>query len=222
MNSGRPYHHGKLKQTLVDAAIALVAEVGTSGFTLREVARRAGVSHNAPYRHFRDKSDLLAAVAVQGYQLLTTSLKRSAAQGTDAGEQLRFCGRGYLNFALRWPQHFQVMFDLPSHRETHLAYHAAGKEAFDTLLRHITQCQITGLLPEGNPEPMALAAWSLVHGIAKLANSGQLPLSRSAIPVFTDQVSSILFAGYVAARERSVTQPANKGKKRPSQVKNGD
>jgi AcrR family transcriptional regulator len=75
-----PYHHGTLKQTLVDAAIALVAEVGTHGFTLREVARRAGVSHNAPYRHYRDKDDLLAVVAMQGFERLTAAMRRSAAR----------------------------------------------------------------------------------------------------------------------------------------------
>jgi AcrR family transcriptional regulator len=196
MHSGRPYHHGKLKQALVDAAIALVAEVGTHGFTLREVARRAGVSHNAPYRHFRDRSEVLAVVALQGFQRLTASMKRSAAQGSDPGEQLRFCGRGYVNFALRWPEHFVIMFDLPSNSGANPEYQAAGQEAFDTLLGHIVQCQESGILPAGDPQPLALAAWSVVHGIAKLAISRQLPLNRAVIPAFTDQVTSTLLSGF--------------------------
>jgi AcrR family transcriptional regulator len=207
MDSGHPYHHGKLKQALVDAAIVLVAEVGTQGFTLREVARRAGVSHNAPYRHFRDRSELLAAVAMQGFQRLTASMKRSAAHGTDAGEQLRFCGRGYVKFALRWPEHFAVMFDLPSRRESHPEYQAAGQEAFDTLLGYIVRCQEVGILPSGDAQPLALACWSLVHGIAKLAVSHQLPLNRAAIPGFTDQVTSLQLAGFSSSREGTPSKP---------------
>lgn len=207
MQSGRPYHHGKLKNALVDAAIALIAEVGTHGFTLREVARRAGVSHNAPYRHFRDRSELLEVVAMQGFQRLTASMKRSAAQGSDPGEQLRFCGRGYVKFALRWPEHFVVMFDLPSRRQSHPEYQAAGQEAFDTLLGYIVRCQEAGILPSGDTQALALACWSLVHGIAKLAISLQLPLNRAAIPGFTDQVTSLLLAGFNSSRESRPSKP---------------
>ncbi len=91
MQPVRPYHHGKLKQELVDAAIALIAEVGPTGFTLREVARRAGVSHNAPYRHYRDRDELLAVVAMQGFERLTAAMQRSAARGSDPLERLRLC-----------------------------------------------------------------------------------------------------------------------------------
>jgi AcrR family transcriptional regulator len=200
MQPGRPYHHGNLKQALIDAAIDLIAEVGPHGFTLREVARRAGVSHNAPYRHFRDRAELLAIVAMQGFYRLTASMKRSAAQGNDAGERLRFSGRGYVNFALRWPQHFMVMFDLPSDRDRQPDYQAAAQEAFDTLLGYIEECQKAGLLPEGDPRPLALAAWSTVHGIARLAVSSHLPLGKAAVPDFTDQVTKILLSGYSSSR----------------------
>src|SRR5580700_9985299 len=75
MSAERSYHHGNLKEVLLDAALALISEVGPQAFTLREVARRAGVSHNAPYRHFRDKDELLAVVAVQGFERLTAAMK---------------------------------------------------------------------------------------------------------------------------------------------------
>src|ERR1700683_912631 len=159
--SDRPYHHGALKQTLVDAAIALIAEVGTHVFTLREVARRAGVSHNAPYRHYRDRDELLAVVAMQGFERLTAAMRRSAAHGSETIERLRLCGRGYVDFALRWPQHFLVMFDLPSSREKYPEYAAAGQEAFDTLLTFIVACQEAGDLPPEDPEVLALTAGSL-------------------------------------------------------------
>src|SRR3981081_3161087 len=81
---GKPYHHGNLREVLLDAAIRLISEVGPAGFTLREVARRAGVSHNAPYRHFRDRDDLMATVATQGFQELTQVMLR-AAGGAPSG-----------------------------------------------------------------------------------------------------------------------------------------
>src|SRR5271163_3285812 len=79
MPRSKPYHHGNLRESLVAAAIQLIAEVGPAGFNLREVARRAGVSHNAPYRHFRDKGELLAEVAAEGFRELNAALLEGAA-----------------------------------------------------------------------------------------------------------------------------------------------
>jgi AcrR family transcriptional regulator len=159
MKADRPYHHGQLKDALFHAALALISEVGPQAFTLREVARRAGVSHNAPYRHFRDKDELLALVAVQGFERLTAAMKRSAARGSAAEERFRLCGRGYVGFALRWPQHFLVMFDLPFSRDKYPEYAKAGDEAFATLLALIVECQETGVLARGDPKPLAFMAW---------------------------------------------------------------
>jgi len=82
----RPYHHGNLRVALLDAAIHLIAEVGPAGFNLREVARRAGVSHNAPYRHFRNRDDLMAAVAEQGFRELTQAMLLGAGSHAPARE----------------------------------------------------------------------------------------------------------------------------------------
>jgi AcrR family transcriptional regulator len=206
----RPYHHGALKQTLVDAAIALVAEVGTHGFTLREVARRAGVSHNAPYRHYRDRDELLAVVAMQGFERLTAAMRRSAARGSGTIEGLRLCGRGYVDFALRWPQHYLVMFDLPSSREKYPEYAAAGQEAFDTLLSFIVACQEANDLPSEDPKLLAFTAWSLMHGIAKLAISRHLPFGRAAARDFADKAAKILLSGMrLACHEEKVAGEKN-------------
>src|SRR5579863_1170193 len=104
----RPYHHGNLREALLQGAVRVIAELGPSAFTLREAARRAGVSHNAPYRHFRDREDLLAAVSTDGFDRLARAL---AAAGPKAGplDRLRLSGVAYVNFALRWPQHFAAM-----------------------------------------------------------------------------------------------------------------
>jgi AcrR family transcriptional regulator len=113
MTAPQPYHRANLRKTLLDAAVALIGEVGPRAFTLREVARRAGVSHNAPYRHFAGKDELLVAVAEEGFDRLTAVMQKTLARGKSPRERLQLCGCGYVSFALRWPQHFLVMFDLP-------------------------------------------------------------------------------------------------------------
>ena len=101
MRPRKPYHHGHLEETLLETAIQLIGEVGPAGFTLREVARRAGVSHNAPYRHFADREKLLAAVAAQGFRELTQAM-RDATQGqAEPLDRLKVAGLAYIEFALR-------------------------------------------------------------------------------------------------------------------------
>jgi AcrR family transcriptional regulator len=192
----RRYHHGNLKETLIESALGLIAELGPAGFTLREVARRAGVSHNAPYRHFHDRQDLLAAAAEEGFDRLTESMKEALVADASPLDQLRQAGRGYVAFALRWPQHFAVMFDTPLPYKEYPALAAAGSRAFDVLLGLVRTCQVAGVLQDGDPDRFALLAWSLVHGVAKLAIGGQLPISsKQAVLDFCDFATSSLAAG---------------------------
>jgi len=193
MSVKRSYHHGNLRKALLDAGVGLIGEVGPKGFTIREVARRAGVSHNAPYRHFRDKDQLLEAIAVEGFERLTAAMKKRSVAGATAAERLRLCGCGYVDFALHWPQHFLVMFDLPSRG---LPKHdTVGENAFQTLLGFIIESQKEGVLPEGDPHPLALMAWSMVHGIAKLAISGNLPYTSKQVLDFTQCASEAFVSG---------------------------
>jgi AcrR family transcriptional regulator len=191
----QPYHHVNLRQTLLDAAVALIGEVGPRAFTLREVARRAGVSHNAPYRHFAGRDELLATVAAEGFDRLTAVMQKTMAKGKSARERLELCGCGYVDFALRWPQHFLVMFDLPRELYACEEANAAGEKAFGVLLGCITGAQQSADLPAGDPLPLAWTAWSLVHGIAKLAISGNLPLSAKATIEFTRRATQSIFGG---------------------------
>jgi AcrR family transcriptional regulator len=176
----RPYHHGNLRETLLQGAIRVIAEVGPAAFTLREVARRAGVSHNAPYRHFRDKDALLAAVAAQGFRELTLAMREPAQRPSKALEKLKQSGLAYVSFALRRPEHFTVMFDAPVSAGKDPEYTQASQEAFNTLVNYIRNCQEEGQLPAGNTMERALYAWSLVHGIAKLAVAGRFPFRTKA------------------------------------------
>jgi AcrR family transcriptional regulator len=200
MPSAKPYHHGNLRAVLLESAVALIGELGPKGFTLREVARRAGVSHSAPYRHFASKDELLQAVAEEGFQRLSESMEEAIEDGATAMERLQLSGSGYVEFALRWPNHFAVLFDLPRVLPgCGDAKNPAGLGAFGVLIRCIEAAQAEGSLPAGDPLPVALTAWSLVHGIAKLAVSGTLPMSPEQTLGFTRMATERLTAGLQAA-----------------------
>lgn len=189
MPRSKPYHHGNLRESLLEAAIQLIAEVGPAGFNLREAARRAGVSHNAPYRHFRDKGELLATIAAQGFQELNEVMVEGAATESTPIGRLKRAGYAYVAFALRRPEHFAAMFEAPG-SETDPACREAGEQAFATLVGFIALCQQEGQLPAGGAEYRALLAWSLVHGIAKLAGARRLPF-RSQDEILQFAVSAI-------------------------------
>ncbi len=180
MRRPKPYHHGHLREVLLQAAIELIAEVGPAAFTLREVARRAGVSHNAPYRHFPDRDDLLAAVAAQGFRELNDAMLDAVRGKRNSLTRLKHAGLAYVEFALRRPEHFTVMFDAAvSEHQTPDSAEAAG-QAFKTLLSLVKASQDEGRLPSGDLRRLALLAWTMVHGIAKLATAKRLPYESTA------------------------------------------
>jgi len=179
MSAKKPYHHGNLKQALLDAALEIVRSTGSEEFTLREVARRAGVSHNAPYRHFKDKAELLAAVATEGYNYLTGSMTKAMRSGKTTSERFAKVGEGFLRFALRYPDHFNLIFDAPRRYEC-LETNEAGERAFGTLVTGIEQCQAEGILRQGNSRMLGLMYLSIAIGNAKLANTNRLPFSETS------------------------------------------
>lgn len=189
MSKRTSYHHGNLRDALLKAAIRLIAEVGPTAFTLREVARRAGVSHNAPYRHFRNKEDLTSAVAIEGFHELTSFMLDAAKQQSSPLDRLKHAGLAYITFALRRPEHFTVMFEAPLSRQKNPATDEAAKQSFSTLVGFIEACQQEKHLPSGDPLALALLAWTMVHGIAKLAITGRLPFrSKTEILRFAASV----------------------------------
>jgi len=193
MKTSPPYHRVNLRKTLLDAAVALIGEVGPRAFTLREVARRAGVSHNAPYRHFAGKDELLRAVATEGFERLAASMEKALGPGRTAAERLQLCGCGYVEFALKWPQHLLVMFDMPPvDTEQCKPDQEAGGPAFQVLMDCILAAQEAGDLPAGDPMPEALMSWALVHGIAKLATGGNLPLTAEATVEFARSAAAMM------------------------------
>ncbi len=202
----RPYHHGNLKPALLRAAVELIAEVGPAAFTLREVARRAGISHNAPYRHFREKEELLAAVAAEGFEHLAQALGRPgkttcARDPNPALRHFQASGLAYVRFALRSPEHLLVMFDWTLALDRYPELSAAAQRAFSVLVGLVEAAQREGSLPAGDPLALACIAWSLVHGVAKLAIARRLPFqSESAILRFASLAIKALYDGMATRR----------------------
>jgi len=170
----RGYHHGNLRQALVEAALALVEERGIPEFTLREVARRVGVTHAAPQRHFEDRAALVAAVAEEGFRKLRAHLEAGMADARDPATRLHALGVGYVQFAVRNPAHFRVMFSAElADKSRYPALLAASRAVHDFLVRCIADGQEQGFFVEGDPLELAFAAWSLVHGLAVLLIDGR-------------------------------------------------
>ena len=172
----RPYHHGDLKNALLDTALKQIAEHGAQTLSLREVARAAGVTHGAAYRHFRNKESLLACIAEQGFRQLSATMRAAAqAAAPDSLDMLRATGMGYLDFATSHASHLQVMFGglIKSH-EPYPGLLEASQAAYQDLQGAVRRGIQSGRLAAPSEQVAAVAAWSLVHGLALLAASGQL------------------------------------------------
>jgi AcrR family transcriptional regulator len=175
-----PYHHGDLRRALVDAALALVTEEQNWGFSLREVARRAGVSHNAPYKHFADKRDLLAAVAAAGFEAVRARLATAVAETRSADAALAAIGVAYVRFGLANPAHYRLMFG-PTLTTGEGGLPAAAAEAAAGAKAVLQEAVLRGAqagyftpspASQAELDQAALAAWSLVHGLTMLAIDG--------------------------------------------------
>ncbi|WP_433199302.1 TetR/AcrR family transcriptional regulator [Nocardia sp. CA-107356] len=158
------YHHGALRQALIDGAREILAEQGYERFSLNEVARRVGVSTAAPYRHFAGKEELLTAVAEQGYELLRQDFERVATATPEIRARLLRLGGAYVRFGLEHPDLFATMF------RSRPGSGPIGLETFEILLNAVVRAQQSGVLSSRpSPELMARSIWSALHGITVLS-----------------------------------------------------
>jgi AcrR family transcriptional regulator len=184
----RGYHHGNLKEALVRAALELIAEKGPAGFTFAEAARWAGVSPAAPYRHFRDRDDLLSDVARRGFAAFEKALREAWDDGRpEPFKAFERLGRAYLDFARREPAYYSAMFEagIPLDRDPGLR--EAGDRAF-AVLRTAAE-QLVAQAPPGSKPPalmVALHVWSMAHGIASLFGRGDS--ARRALPMSAEEL----------------------------------
>jgi len=170
------YHHGDLRPALMEAVAAAIRERGPGPVSLREVARRAGVSQGAPAHHFGTSAGLLTAFATAGYSGLAETILASIAESAppDGPRVLEAIGRGYVRFALANPEQFSIMFRLDLLDAADAEFVAASEAAYGLLVSTIVRCGEEGWLGGAEPEVVAVAAWSLVHGLATLWLSGRL------------------------------------------------
>lgn len=181
-----PYHHGDLRRALLDTALEAVAEQGPAAISLRDVARRAGVSHAAPTHHFRDKTGLLTALAAEGWSLLADALQEAAADGGDFGE----LGVAYVVFATSHSAHFAVMRAPGLARADDPGLEAAMGRARALLHSGVRRFEAGSTRDTGTT---ALAAWSLVHGLAALILEGAIPMKpETDVAELAEAVTALL------------------------------
>lgn len=171
----RPYHHGDLPAVLLRAAADVIEEFGVSSLSLREVARRADVSHGAPAHHFGDKSGLLTALATEGFELFERALV-GARDTAPPAAAARFAAtsRAYVLFAASHRAHFEVMFQPDLHRLSDVGLREASSKAHGVLSAGVAEAQNAGYAPDADPEALAVTAWATAHGLATLWLQGGL------------------------------------------------
>lgn len=178
------YHHGQLRGSLIEGALAIVASHGVSGLSLRDVARRLGVSHQAPYRHFPDKRALLDAIATDGFHALVAALR---APGTDRDRgdpttRLIELGCVYVKFARDHAAHYRVMFAEADSERGSPPPAEDTNSAFHVLAETIVDGQSRGVFVSAPPRELAIASFAFVHGLAMLVIDGKLgAISASSI-----------------------------------------
>ena len=166
------YHHGNLRAALLDAVGEIIAEKGIGGVSIREAARRAGVSHSAPAHHFGDKTGLITGYAERGFELFGDRLQEAADEHDEPGDKLSAIGLAYLRFSLEEPHYFELMFRSDLHDATPVLAEC-GRRAFGILRDVSAELAATDDSVE-NPELIAMSAWTGVHGMATLWRDGMI------------------------------------------------
>lgn len=189
----RGYHHGDLARSLGQAAVELIEERGIAALSLRELARRAGVSHAAPAHHFGDRAGLLTAVATEGFRRFGAALADARqAAGPNPFAQLAATGRAYVHFAARERGYFELMFRPEHLNQADPELQAASQASYQVLLDTVIAAQAAGMAPGVDPQSVALGAWASVHGLATLWLDGNL---TQHIPGVTlEQAIDMVFA----------------------------
>jgi AcrR family transcriptional regulator len=213
MKLRRPYHHGDLRQALVDAAIDLLRESGPEALTLRGAARAAGVSQAAPYRHFKDRRALVAAVADDGFRRLRLAMSEGASLSPpkrgarkrqsprDPASGLRHLAVEYVRFAHEHPAEYRVMFGAEILTDDDYAeLRASSRAVFDLLSGGIAALQERGIIRKGDPDTIAIGAWAMMHGLVMLSLDRQVTVAAKPLDELVMAVTDLLMNGMAAPR----------------------
>jgi AcrR family transcriptional regulator len=184
----RGYHHGDLREDLVRAALELIKEKGPAGFTFADAARWAGVSPAAPYRHFRDRDELLADVAKRGFALFSETLQKAWGEGKPStAEAFKRIGAAYLNFARKEPAYYAAMFEAGVNIGADPELREAAERSFNSL-RMAAEILVAKMPAKGRPPAsmVALHIWAMTHGIASLF--ARADASRRPLPMTPEEL----------------------------------
>lgn len=208
MKPRRPYHHGDLRQALVDAALDLLRESGPEALTLRGAARAAGVSQAAPYRHFKDRRALVAAVAEDGFRRLRLAMSqeptpsgsnrgsRKRQSSRDAASGLRQLAVQYVRFAHEHPAEYRVMFGTEILTDSdHAELRTSSRAVFDMLSGGIASLQERGIIRKGDPDTIAIGAWAMMHGLVMLSLDRQATVASKPLDELVMAVTELLMHG---------------------------
>lgn len=192
----QPYHHGKLREALLDRAAEFIEEAGVEGLSLRQLARDLGVSHAAPGKHFRDKQALLDALALRGFFAMNARITEAAE--TSADHRTRFVGiaRAYVSFAVTRPVLLAVMHSTKHHPDASAELRGIGEDGIRIARALIAEAQDAGALASGESETLALVCFVSLHGAAVLASSNLL--DGTSTDALVQATTDLLWAGMAA------------------------
>lgn len=206
-----PYHHGDLPAALLEAVGEIVSEKGTAGVTLREAARRAGVSHSAPAHHFGDKDGMIAAYCEQGFELMAEEVGAAFAAASVDGapptsEMISILGRAYVQFAADHPNHFNAMFRSGLDSVDEAAHDELEEHGAMTMLRTmVDELAASGFIERQQAEAVTVVLWGVAHGLATLWVDGAI--AKMFPDVTLDRLQDAAF-GEDQIAFRVVTSPA--------------
>jgi AcrR family transcriptional regulator len=214
----RAYHHGDLKNALMDTALEQISRNGVRALSLRDVARRAGVSHTASYRHFSSKESLLAAIAEQGFRRLSAAMRAAILpHADDPVAALQASGVAYVEFGVSYPEHLSVMFSVQIAQENYPGLAEISEEAYGLLTSIVRDGLQAGGLRGTDERTITLATWSIVHGLAQLITGGRLQtkdMPPLAIREMALAVTTLLHEGIAVSPARRTRETARPGRKK--------
>lgn len=181
----KKYHHGDLENALIKAGVEILSREGIEGLSLRKVAKRAGVSHSAPYAHFKDRQSLIAAISTEGFKQLYAELDAAVlVHAGDPKQQLVEGAWAYVQFAMNNTDTFKIMFSGVLEKEKEYpSFVEISRRTFERVVDIVRACQAAGVLRSAPPELVAVSVWGQIHGVISLAFEGQI--SHTVLDRFT-------------------------------------
>jgi AcrR family transcriptional regulator len=181
----KSYHHGDLKNALIEAGAEILSKEGVGALSLRKVAQKAGVSHAAPYAHFADKQTLIAAISTEGYKKLYEQIAQVAEQyQSDPLRRFVEASWTYVQFALDEPDQFKVTLSgMIEKEQDYPAFVETARQTFSLVVDIVAQCQQAGILRQGAADLTAVSVWALIHGFVTLLLENQI--SHTVLDRFT-------------------------------------